>query len=69
MDLPSVGCVLSVGVHVLLWVQVEGPSGEDVTNVLIETVGFTGVSLTSINYERQLGALLWAPDTNSKVML
>ena len=67
--LTSVGGGLCVGVHVLLCVQVAGPSGVDVTNILIEAVGFTGVSLTSNNHERQSAALLWAPDIHSKVML
>ena len=44
--------------HVLLPVQVAGPSGVDVTNILIEAEGVAGVSLTSTNCERQSAALL-----------
>ena len=69
MVLTSVGGVVSVGVHVLLWVQVAGPSAVDVTNILMEAVEVTGVSLTSTNCDRQSAALLWAPDILSKVML
>ena len=48
----SVGGVVSVGLCLLLWVQVAGPSGVDVPKMLIEAVGFPGVSLTSTNHER-----------------
>ena len=48
--------VLAV-LHVLLWVWVAGPSGVDVTNMLIKAVGVAGVSLTSTNHERQSTAL------------
>ena len=65
----SVGGVVSVELHVLLWVQVAGPSGVDVTNMLIEGEGFVGVSLTLTNHERQSTALMWAPDIHSNVML
>ena len=50
VDLTSVGGVVSVGVHVLLWVQVEGPSRLDVTTMLMELLKVTGVSLTSTNH-------------------
>ena len=66
--LTSVGGVVSVGVCVLLWVQVAGPSGVDVSNMLMEAVVVTGVSLTSTNHERQSATLLQAPDIHSKVM-
>ena len=56
----SVGDVVSVGLHVLLWVQVAGPSGVVVINLLIEALGVVGVSLTSTNHDRQSAALLWA---------
>ena len=48
----SVGGVVSVGIHVLLQVQVAGPSGMDATNMLIEAVGIAEVFLTSTNNER-----------------
>ena len=35
----SLGDVVSVGLHVLLWVWVAGPSGIDLTNMLIEVEG------------------------------
>ena len=69
MVLTSIGDVVSVGVCVLMWVWVVGPSGMDVTNMLIEAVEVTGVSLISINHERQSAALLWANDIHSKVVL
>ena len=69
MVLTSVGGVVCVWVHVLLWVWVAGPSRVDVTNMLMEAMDVTGVSLTSTNHERQSVALLWAPDIHSKVML
>ena len=65
----SVGGVVSVGLHVLLQVQVAGPSGVEVTNMLIEAVGVARVSLTSTNHKRQSAALLQAPDIHSNVML
>ena len=58
----SVGGVVLVGLDVLLWVQVTGPSGVYVINMLIETVGIARVSLTSSNHERQSAALLQVPD-------
>ena len=64
-----VGGMVSVGLHVLLWVQLAGPSGVDVTNMLIEAVVVPGVSLISTNHERQSAALLSAPDIHSNVML
>ena len=45
----SIGCVVSVQLHVLLQVWVIGPSGEDVTNILIEAVGVVG-SVLDIYY-------------------
>ena len=69
MVLTSVGGVVSVGLHVLLQVWVAGPSGVDVTNMLMEAVEVSGVSLTSANCVRQSAALSWAPDIYSKVML
>ena len=65
----SVGDMGLIELHVLLWVQVEGPSGVDVTNMFIEAVGIFGVSLISTNLERQSVALFWAPDIHSNVML
>ena len=53
--------VVSAVLHVLLQVQVAEPSGVNVTNILIEGVGTTGIWLTSTNHERQ-SAALWAPD-------
>ena len=61
----SAGVVLAV-LCILLWVWVVGPSKLDVTNILVNAVGITGVSLTSTNYERQLASLLQAPDIHSK---
>ena len=65
----SVRDVVSVGLHVLLWVCMEGPSVVDVINLFIEAVQAVGVSLTFTNYERQPSALLWEPDIHSNVML
>ena len=64
----SVGAVILAVLHVLLWIQVAGPSEEDVTHILIEAVGASRVSLTSTNHERQ-SAALWAPNIHAKVML
>ena len=61
VGLTSVGSMVSIGLCVLLEVQVAGPSGLDVTNMLIESVGVAGVSLTSTNHERQSATFLWAP--------
>ena len=58
VDLTSVGGVVSVGVHILLWVQVAGPSSMDVTTMLMEALEVTGVSLTSTNHDRQSASLL-----------
>ena len=69
VDLKSVSGVVSVGVHVSLWVWVAGPSRVDVTTMLMESLEVTGVSLTSTNCDRQSAALLQAPDIHSKVML
>ena len=69
VDLASLGCVVSVEVHALLKVQVAGLCTVDVTNMLIESVGFNQESLTSTNHERQSAASLWAPAVHSKVML
>ena len=66
--LVSVGVVLAV-LHVLLWVQVAGSSGVDVTNILIKAVGVSGVSLTSANHEWQSAALLWVPDFHLNLIL
>ena len=65
----SVGGVVSVGLHVLLHVQAAGLSGVDATSLLIETVRFAGVSLISINNERQSDALLQTTDIYLNVML
>ena len=67
--LTSVDGVITVGVCVLLWVWVAGPSEVDVTNMLMETLEVTGVSLTCTNHQRQSAALLQAPDIHTKVML
>ena len=74
-DFVSVQCglsicngVVSVGLHVLLQVWVAGPSGVDVTNILIEAVEVAEDFLTSTKDERQ-SAALWAPDIHSNVML
>ena len=61
--------VVSAALHVLLQVQVTGPSGVDVTNIFIKAVGVGGMSLTPTNNERQLAALLRAPDIHSNVIL
>ena len=45
----SVGDVILLGLHILVWVWVAGPSGVDVTSMVIEAVGIAGVSLTSTN--------------------
>ena len=49
----SVSGVVSMGLCVLLEVGVAGPSGVDVTNMLIEAVDVAGVSLTSTSCERK----------------
>ena len=67
--LTSVGGVVSVGVCLLLWVWVAGSSVMDVTNMLMEAVKITGLSLTSTNHGRQSAALVGTPDIHSKVML
>ena len=64
----SVGVVLAV-LYVLLQMWVAGPSGVDVTNMLIKAVGVTGVSLAFTSHEQQSVALLWAPDIHSNVLL
>ena len=46
-----------------------GPSGVDVTNMLIKGVGVAGVSLTCTNHESQSAALLQAPNIHSNVKL
>ena len=55
----SVGHVVSVRLCVLLWVWMAGPSGVDLTNILIKAAGVVGVFLTCTNHERQSAALLW----------
>ena len=42
MDLTSADGVVSVGVSVLLWVWLAGPSGVDVTTILMEALKVTG---------------------------
>ena len=64
----SAGMVLLV-LHVLMWVWVAGPSGVDVTKILIGVVGVAGVSLTSTNHERQSAALLQGPDVHWSLIL
>ena len=68
-DLTSAGGVVSVGVSILVWLWVAGPSGVDVTILLMGALAVPGVSLTSTNHERQSAALLWIPDILSKVLL
>ena len=41
----------------------------DVTNILIKGADVTGMSLTSINHDRQSAALLQTPDIHSKLIL
>ena len=62
------GVILAV-LFVLLWVWVAGPSGVDVTNILIKAVGVAWISLKSANHERQPAALMQAPDIHSNVIL
>ena len=62
------GVVLAV-LHVLLWVWVAGPSGVDVSNMLIKAVVAVGVSFTYTSHEGQSAALWQAPDIHSNVML
>ena len=64
----SAGLVLAV-LHILLWVQVAGPSGVDGTSILIKAVGMAGVSLTPTNHERWSAAWLQVPDIHSKLIL
>ena len=64
----STGVVLAV-LCVLLQVQVAGPSGVDVPNMLIEAVGVAWVSLTFTNHKSQPAALLQAPDIHLNVIL
>ena len=68
VDIVSVDVVLAV-LCVLQWVQVAGPSGVDVTKILIEAVGIAGMSVTSINHERQSVALLWVSDIHLNLIL
>ena len=49
VDLTSAGGVVSVGIHVSLWVA--GPSRVDVTTMLMEVLEVTGMSSTSTNFE------------------
>ena len=65
----SVGDMVLVGLPVLLCVWVAGLSGVDVTNMLIEALGFVGVFLTSTNHDKQSAALMWAPEIHSNGML
>ena len=68
-NLTSVGGMVSVGVRVLLHVQVEESSRVDITAMLMKALKVIGMSLTPTNNERQSAALLQAPDIHSKVML
>ena len=68
VDAP-VGCVVSLGLCVLLQVRVAGLSVVYVINMLIEAARVAGVSLIATNHERQSAALLQAPDIHSNVML
>ena len=61
--------VVSAVLHALLQVQVAGPSGVDVTNILIKAVGVAWVSLTSTICERQSADLLQASDIHSNLIL
>ena len=65
----SVGGVALAMLHVLLQVQVAGPSGVDVTNMWIKAVGVAVVFLTSTSHDRQSAVLLQTPDIHSNVML
>ena len=58
VDLTSAGGVISVDVSILLQVWVAGLSGVDVTTMLMGALEVTGVSLTSINHDRQSATLL-----------
>ena len=69
VDLTSIGGAVSVGLGVILWVWVAGPSRLDVTIMVMEAVEVTGVSLTSTNHGRQSAVLLQVPDIHSKVMI
>ena len=69
VDLTYVDGMVSVGVSVLLWVWMVGPSRVDVNTMLMEALEGTGVSLTSTNHDRQSAALLQDPDIHSEVML
>ena len=69
VDLTYVGGMVSVGISVLLWVQVAGSSREDVTTMFMEVLQFTGMSLTFTNCKKQSAALLLALDIHSNVML
>ena len=64
----SAGVVLAV-LCILLWVWVAAPSGVDVINILIDTVGIAGGYLTSTSHDRQSAGLLWAPDIHLKLIL
>ena len=61
--------VVSVVLHVLLWVLVARPSRVDVTNLLIKAVGVDGVPLTFTNHEKQSAALLQASNIHLNVIL
>ena len=64
----SAGVVLAVLCDLLL-VQVAGPHGVDVTNILIKAIRVAGVLLTYTNWERQSAALLWVPEIHWNVTL
>ena len=65
----SAGGIVSIKAFVLLWVQVEGPSGADATNMLMRVLAAAGVSGTLTNQERQSAFLFSAPDIHSNVRL
>ena len=69
VDLTFASGLMSVGVRVLEWVWVAGPSEVDLITMLMEAFEVTEMFLTSNNHDRQTAGLLWTPDIHSKVML
>ena len=61
--------IMSINVFVVLWVWVAGPSGGDVTTMLMRMLAAAGVLGTLTNQDRQSVVLIHAPDIHLNVML